>query len=74
MALWVVEEKGDALEGGGSVLPVAADLDLDLDAAVDFLLAALIIDAELDDVAVFQWKGARLDIGVCEPGVVEECA
>lgn len=64
----------NALEVIGRVLPVAADLDLDLDAAVDLLLAALVVDAELDDVAVFERKGARLDVGVGEADVVEECA
>jgi hypothetical protein len=48
------EEKNNALEGIRGALPLAADLDADLDGLVDVLCAALVVDAELEDVAVFE--------------------
>lgn len=57
----------------GSSLPFATNLDFDLDASVYFLLAALVVDAELDDIAIFERKRPRFDVGVGQPHMVEEC-
>lgn len=50
------------LECVGTRLPLAPDLDAHLDAAVHLLSAALVVDTELEDVAVLEQLRARLHI------------
>jgi hypothetical protein len=53
-------KKKISLERINPRLPLPSQLDADLDALVDVLGAALVVDAELQDVAVFDLVGAAV--------------
>lgn len=55
-----------------TLLPVAADLDTYLDAAIHLLRAALVVDAELENVAILEQLRTTLHIGAGQSDVIEE--
>lgn len=64
----------NALEHISSSLPFTANFDFDLDTSIYLLLTTLIVDAQLDDVAIFEGERPRLDVSVGQPNVVEKGA
>jgi len=56
-------KKSHALECISGSLPLATYFDTDTDAFVDVFCATLIVDAELESVAVFELKCARVLVG-----------
>jgi hypothetical protein len=56
--LVLYEETKNSLKRINPRLPLPPQLDSDLDALVDVLGAALVVDAELEDVTVFDLVGA----------------
>jgi hypothetical protein len=67
-------ERVYVLEGIRACLPFPPDLDSDFDGLVDVLCSTLIVDAELEDVAVFDRMGSGFGIGLAQPDVVQEGA
>ena len=57
------EGKGHVLECIGGSLPLATNLDTDTDTFVDVFRTTLIVDAELESVAVFELECARVLVG-----------
>lgn len=55
-------------------MPASVKLDTHLDTAIYFFRAALIVDPELEDVAVPEREGTGLAAGGAETDVVEEGA
>jgi hypothetical protein len=55
-------------------LPATIQLDAHLHTAIDLLGPALIVDAQLEHVAVPEGEGSGLDPGGAEADVVEEGA
>lgn len=55
-------------------LPLPPNLDLDLDTLIYILRAALIIHAQLEEIAVLELAGAALLVGRAEAHMVEERA
>jgi hypothetical protein len=62
----------NALEFIGLALPFAADFDAYFYASVNFLVSALVIDSELDNISIMEFGRAGLDVRSRETGVVEE--
>lgn len=56
-------KKTHSLERVGPALPASTELDLHLDAAVDLLGPALVVDSELDHVSVLFVEGSRTKKG-----------
>ena len=56
------------------ILPLPADFNLDLDALVDVLGPALVINPELQQIAVLELVRPRLVVRRREPDVVQERA
>jgi hypothetical protein len=65
-------EGRDVLEFICAPLPFASQLDAHLDAAEQIFLSPLIVDSQLEHVAVLQGCGARLGVGAGQPDVIEE--
>ena len=57
------KKRSDVLECISGSLPFATYLDTDTNAFVDVFCATLIVDAELESVAVFELKCARVLVG-----------
>ena len=57
------EGKSHVLECIGRSLPLATNLDTDTDTFVDVFRTTLIVDAELESVAVFELECARVLVG-----------
>ena len=70
----VMDRKVSPLECIGLGLPLSTNLHSDLHASIDFFRASLIIDTELENIAILELKGARFDAGVGESRMVEERA
>lgn len=54
-------------------MPPAIALNTDLYAAKDHLFTATKVYSELNDIAVFYPEWLRLDIGLAQPNMIEEC-
>lgn len=57
-----------------ALLPGTVELDADLDAAIHGLRAALVVDAELEHVAIAKGKGSTLGVGSAEANSPEKRA
>jgi hypothetical protein len=66
--------KGNGLERIRLSLPLSTDLHSDLDTSVDFFRASLVIDAELENIAVLELERAGFDASVGESHMIEEGA
>lgn len=69
--LWAKQAR-DVLERVGSGLPFSPNLYFNFHTAIDLLLPSLIIDTQLNDIAVLQCKRSRFDVGVREPNMIEK--
>lgn len=62
----------NSLEVVGTCLPSSTNLDPHLDRPIDLLRSALIVDSELNDIAIFEWKGLRFLARRGEANVIQK--
>lgn len=67
-------QQHNSLESIGACLPFSANFNFDLDAFVNILCTALIVDTELEDIAVLDLERPALCIGGAETDMVEKGA